>query len=161
LLSRYVRKGPSSRVRHYNYLPWLERAGFHVTSAPLLDEEYLERLFRGQRRSARILVKAYWRRLHQVARARRYDLIWIEKEALPWIPASWELAILGKRPVVTDFDDPWHLRYATHHNPVVRLVMERRLETLVTKAKAVTVGNSMLADWAKTSGASSVIELPV
>ena len=161
LLSRYRRTGPSSRVRHYNYLPWLEQAGFRVTSAPLLDEEYLERLFRGERRSPRILIKAYLRRLRQIASARRYDLIWVEKEALPWLPASWELAILGGRPIVADFDDPWHLRYATHPNPVVRLVMERKLETLVAKAKTVTVGNSVLADWAKASGASSVIELPV
>jgi glycosyltransferase involved in cell wall biosynthesis len=161
LLSRYARKGPSSRVRHYNYLPFLERAGFRVTSAPFLGEDYLERLFRGERRSPQLLIKAFWRRLRQVATARQYDLIWVEKEALPWLPALWELAFLGGRPVVTDFDDPWHLRYATHRNPLVRLVLEHKLETVVTRAKAVTVGSSMLANWAKASGASPVIELPV
>ena len=51
LLSRYDRMGPSSRVRHYNYVPALERAGFDVTIAPFLDGDYLRRLYRGEGRS--------------------------------------------------------------------------------------------------------------
>src|SRR5215471_1653362 len=71
LLSRYGRKGPSSRVRHYNYLPALEQAGLRVTVAPFLDDEYLERLYGGQRRGLRLLARAYWRRLRQIVTARR------------------------------------------------------------------------------------------
>ena len=72
LLSRYERKGPSSRVRHYNYIPALEQAGFQVTSAPFLDQEYLDAFFSGHRRSLRLLAKAYLRRLPQVLSASRY-----------------------------------------------------------------------------------------
>src|SRR4051812_23107678 len=111
LLSRYGRMGPSSRVRHYNYLPALKRAGIDVTVAPQLDSDYLERLYRGDGRSPRAMLKAYWRRLGHVLTARRYDLVWIEKEALPWMPAAVEGIFFGKRPIVIDFDDPWHLRY--------------------------------------------------
>ena len=161
LLCRYTRKGPSSRVRHYNYLPVLERAGFLVTAAPFLDDEYLERLFGGERHSPQLLIKAYWRRLRQVAAARRYDLIWVEKEALPWLPASWELASLGGRPVVIDFDD--RMASALCH-PGIRWSASCwgiSSKPVVAQATDVTAGSSMLASWAKTSGASSVIELPV
>src|SRR5262245_56771100 len=106
LLSRYEQRGPSSRVRHYKYIPALERAGFHVTTAPLLNNEYLDRLYRGERRSPQALIKAYWRRLRHLFAARRYALIWIEKEALPWLPATIERVFFGKQPVVVDFDDP-------------------------------------------------------
>ena len=160
LLSRYVRRGPSSRVRHYNFLPALEQAGFHVTVAPFLDDEYLDRFYRGDRRSPQLLMKAYWRRLRQISTARRYDLIWIEKEALPWLPAVVERAFFGERPIVIDFDDPWHLRYAGHWSVVVRVVLGRKLETMAAHAKVVTAGSPALAEWAKSSKAPCVIEIP-
>jgi glycosyltransferase involved in cell wall biosynthesis len=160
LLSRYDERGPSSRVRHYNYIPALERAGFRVTTAPLLNNEYLDRLYRGERSSLQILIKAYWGRLQHLFTARRYALIWIEKEALPWAPAAFERLCLGERPVVIDFDDPWNVRYATHRNPVVRLILGHKFETVVAHAEVVTVGSAALAEWAKSSNKSRVIEMP-
>jgi glycosyltransferase involved in cell wall biosynthesis len=160
LLSRYERMGPSSRVRHYNYLPALERAGFRVTSAPFLSEEYLERFYRGKRPSLQLLVSAYWRRLRQILTARRYDLIWIEKEALPWLPAALERPFFGGRPVVIDFDDPWHLRYATHGSALVRALLGSKLETVAAGSTAVTAGSPALRDWARSAKASHVVELP-
>jgi hypothetical protein len=159
LLSRYERKGPSSRVRHYNFLPALERAGFHVTTAPFLDNEYLDQLFGGERQSPQLLIKAYWRRLRQILTARRYDLIWIEKEALPWLPAAFERAFFGERPLVIDFDDAWHLRYAGHWNAVARAVLGRKLESVVVQATVVTAGSPALASWARSSHASRVVEM--
>src|SRR5262245_40157484 len=97
LLSRYERIGPSSRVRHYNFIPALQREGFEVTVAPLLDSDYLHRLYNGQPRSAASLLKAYWRRLGHLVTSRRYDLVWIEKEALPWMPAALEKVFFGKQ----------------------------------------------------------------
>jgi len=159
-LTRYERDGPSSRVRHYNYLPALERAGFRVTIAPFLDNEYLRRFFGGEPRSLQHLVDAYWRRLRQISTARRYDLIWIEKEALPWLPAALERAFFGGRPLVIDFDDPWHLRYAANGHGLIRAVLGRKLEAVAARATAVTVGSPALADWARSSQASRVIEMP-
>jgi ubiquinone/menaquinone biosynthesis C-methylase UbiE/glycosyltransferase involved in cell wall biosynthesis len=159
LLTRYERKGPSSRVRHYNFLPALERAGFRVTSAPLLDNEYLDRFFGGGGQSTQLLIKAYWRRLRQILTARRYDLIWIEKEALPWLPAAFERAFFGERPLVIDFDDPWHLRYAGHWNALARAVLGRKLEAVVARATVVTAGSPALASWARSSHASRVVEM--
>ena len=160
LLSRYERKGPSSRVRHYNFLPALERADSGVTTAPFLDNEYLERFFGGKRQRPQLLFKAYGRRLRQVLTARRYDLIWIEKEALPWLPAALERAFFGQRPLVIDFDDPWHLRYAGHWNAVTRAVLGRKLESVAAQATVVTAGSPALGSWARASQASRVVEMP-
>jgi glycosyltransferase involved in cell wall biosynthesis len=160
LLSRYDRKGPSSRVRHYNFVPALEQAGFHVVTAPLLDDEYLDRFYRGERSTPQLIIKAYWRRLVQLFTARGYDLIWIEKEALPWLPAACERFFFGARPYVIDFDDPWYVRYATYWNPAVRLILGHKFETIVGHAKVVTAGNAALAEWAKSAKASCVIEMP-
>jgi glycosyltransferase involved in cell wall biosynthesis len=160
LLTRYPRLGPSSRVRHYAFLPALERAGFAVTSAPLLDDASLAATFAGRRRGSRALISAYARRLAAMVSARRYDLIWVEKEALPWLPASIERALIGRRPLVVDFDDPWHLRYAAHSSALVRALLGGKLEAVVARADVVTVGSAMLQDWAAKAGARRLVELP-
>jgi glycosyltransferase involved in cell wall biosynthesis len=141
-------------------LPALERAGFRVTSAPFLSDEYLERFYREERPTAQLLVSAYWRRMRQILTARRYDLIWIEKEALPWLPAALERPFFGGRPVVIDFDDPWHLRYAMHGNAFVRALLGNKLETVAARATAVTAGSPELSEWARSAQAVHVIDLP-
>ncbi len=146
-------------MRHYNYLPALEAAGFRVTSAPFLDDEYLERFYRGERLSPYLLIRAYWRRLRQILTARQYDLIWIEKEAVPWLPAALERPFFGGRPRVIDFDDPWHLRYSSHGNAIVKALLGHKLETVVAQATVVTVGSSSLAAWARSSHAKRVVEI--
>jgi glycosyltransferase involved in cell wall biosynthesis len=160
LLSRYERKGPSSRVRHYNYVPALEQAGFHVTVAPFLDNEYLDRFFCGERRSPKNLLRAYGRRLRQMSTVWQYDLLWIEKEALPWLPAVLEASLLWGRPLIIDFDDAWHLRYANHRNGLVRAFLGRKLEALVARATAVTAGSPALVEWARSSKGRTVVEMP-
>ena len=72
------------------------------------------------------MIKAYWRRLHQVLNARRYDLVWIEN----WIPAILERIFLGKRP----------FRYARHQNPLVRYFLGDKFDRLLASAQAVTTG---------------------
>jgi hypothetical protein len=40
LLSRYTRLGASSRLRFYQYLPFLKSRGIEVTVAALLGDDY-------------------------------------------------------------------------------------------------------------------------
>jgi hypothetical protein len=79
LLTRYERNGPSSRIRHFNFIGALAGAGFEVTSAPLLNDAYLERLYRREPRDLGFLFKAYARRLQRMLSANRFDLIWDRK----------------------------------------------------------------------------------
>ncbi len=160
VLTRYSRKGASSRVRHYDYLPALRRAGFEVTVAPFADDDYVDRLYGGKRLSTIALIKSYESRFRQLIGSKRYDLLWIEKEALPWLPAWLERALLARCTCVVDYDDAWHLRYARHPRALVRYSLGRKLEDLTAGAALVVVGSSVLADWAGSSGARQIVELP-
>ena len=42
ILSRYDRRGASSRLRTMQYIPYLSRAGFDVEVASLFDADYLD-----------------------------------------------------------------------------------------------------------------------
>jgi glycosyltransferase involved in cell wall biosynthesis len=152
--------GPSSRVRHVNFVPDLEAAGFKVKIAPFLPDAYLARLYRGEPRDFRLLTKAYWTRLRRLLSARDYDLIWIEKEALPWIPAAIEALLLRGSRVVIDFDDPWYLRYSGHSSRVVRAIMADKLSAIAARAAVVTAGSAQLSQWLKSAPCARVIEIP-
>ena len=93
LLSKYDRLGASSRLRSYQYLFYLEQHGVTVEVAPLFDDVYVKSLYERAVSTWRVLV-GYAKRLCWLLRSRKYDLLWVEKEALPWLPAFIELPLL-------------------------------------------------------------------
>jgi len=160
LLTRYSQNGASSRLRCYNYLSILERTGFHVTNAAFFGGDYVDKLYRGKFYGVGHLLRDYAKRVRRLLFAQSYDLIWIEKEVLPYLPACFERIFFGDKPYVVDYDDLWHLRYTEQRNPLVRGILSRKLETIAQRAAAVVVGNPVLADWAHRAGAQRVIEIP-
>ncbi len=160
LLSRYDRKGASSRLRFLDLLPDLERHGVRVTASPFFDDAYLERLYAGEKAGLGALARFYLRRARVLLGARRFDAVWLEKEAFPWLPAWIERLFLRGCPYVVDFDDAWHLRYGRHRLAPVRALLERKLERVVAGAAATVVGNDFLAEWARAAGAGRVVRIP-
>jgi hypothetical protein len=91
-----------------------------------------------------------------------YDLLWIEKEALPWIPAWAELVLLkmvGTK-IVVDYDDAVFHTYDQHRNRFVRKLLGFKIDRIMSIADLVIVGNSYLGLRAKAAGACAVVELP-
>jgi glycosyltransferase involved in cell wall biosynthesis len=160
LLTRYGRTGASSRLRFLQYLPALNAAGIEAHATPFLDDVYLKELYDGQRPSFRRVIRFYSQRLKQLAKARDFDVVWMEKEALPWVPALLELSALRDIPLVMDFDDAWHLRYTESTNPMVRLALAGKLARMARRADCVVVANRFLQSWAEGAGALSVKCIP-
>ena len=160
-LTRYEALGASSRVRFYQFLPALEAAGIHVTTAPFLGDDYLRRLYNGQGRGAAPIIAAYGRRLTQLLSARKYDLLWIEKELLPWLPASVEtfLSRTGTRFVV-DYDDATFHNYDENSRALIRRLLGKKIDRVMQLAAVVVVGNDYLGNRAKEAGAKRVEYLP-
>jgi len=160
LLSRYGRLGASSRVRSLQYLPFLESKGWQVDVNPLFSDNYLQSLYSGQSRGLQVLV-GYWQRLKVLLYARRYDLIWIEKEAFPFMPAlaEWLLAKAGV-PYVVDYDDALFHRYDKHRRWLIRLILGRKIDSVMRHAALVIAGNEYLAERARTVGAQCVDIVP-
>lgn len=160
LLSRYGYLGASSRYRFYQYLPFLHQQGFEVNVCSLLNDQYIQKLYVG-RRSSLSIAFAYLQRLFQLITAQNYDLIWLEKEAFPWIPSLLESLLLkSKIPYVVDYDDATFHRYDQHTSPVVRQLLGQKIDRVMSQAALVIVGNSYLAARAKAAGANHVEILP-
>lgn len=165
LLSRYDRLGPSSRMRHYQFLPLLAERGIDVDVQPLLPDAYLSSLYAGGQRSLRTIPTAYLARLTKLLSVAfsgsRYDLLWIEKEVLPWLPHAAERLLLAKAPpYIVDFDDAWFHHYDRHRLPAVRALLGDKLDRLMRNAALVTVGNAYLRERAEAAGARRILTLP-
>lgn len=159
-LPRYGRKGASSRLRFHDHVPFLEAAGFQVEVVPFFDDPYLERQYAGEPSSRAALAGYFARRLEALRTRKGFDLAWVEKEALPYLPLRMERRLLEGVPLALDFDDAWHERYARHGSRAVRSLLGRKLERLVARSALVTVGNEWLRDWARQAGAPRVAKLP-
>lgn len=161
LLSRYSPLGPSSRLRHYQFLPALAEAGMSVAVAPLLPDSYLEALYAGRARPLFHIAAAYAGRIRRMLASHRFDLLWIEKELLPWLPYGAEGWFLRSTPpYIVDFDDAWFHHYDRSRWPLVRRLLGQKLDQVMQRAALVTVGNAYLAGRAQSAGARSIEVLP-
>lgn len=159
-LTRYGRTGASSRMRFYQYLPTLQADGLRVTLAPLFTDGYVRGLQQGRRSAADIAV-AYARRMISIAGRGAFDLLWIEKELLPWLPAWAECLFLGGQvPYVLDYDDAVFHQYDQHPSAWVRRWLGRKHGQLMCRAALVVAGNDYIADHACAAGARAVEVLP-
>jgi len=161
LLSRYARLGPSSRIRCYQYIDYLRMHSVEVTSAPFLDDDYIKSFVAdGTRRSGHI-VPAFLRRAQWLLRAGRYDLVWMQYEALPWLPDLFERWLMPQGvPYVVDYDDAQFHHYDLNSSAVVRWLLKDKHDGIMARAAAVLAGNDYLATRARQAGAAEVLVLP-
>jgi glycosyltransferase involved in cell wall biosynthesis len=160
-LTRYERLGSSSRVRFYQYVPYLQSNGFEIVSAPFFSDEYVNRLYKGQAISKMEVLRAYRKRLVSLANSKAYDLLWVEKELFPWLPAWVEgLLQLFKVPYVVDYDDAVYHRYDMHPSSLVRTLLGRKIDHVMRNAALVIVGNQYLSERARQAGAKRIELLP-
>lgn len=160
-LTRYERLGSSSRVRFYQYFPYLQANGVTILKEPFFSNDYLQSLYAGQRVSLQDIFRSYIRRLAVLARSSSFDLLWIEKELLPLFPAGLEALLqIFKIPYVVDYDDAVFHRYEKHSNLLIRIFLKHKIDHVMRHSTLVIAGNEYLADRAIRAGASRVELLP-
>ena len=171
LFSRYSRMGASSRIRSLQYLGFLEQHGIMVDVAPLLGNTYLMNLYNGGGKSLFYVTQQYMKRMVQIIKCRKYDLLWIEKELFPHLPAWMEqlLVKVGKNYIV-DYDDALFHEYdmAGHNryelldmrSRIIKKFMGEKIDRVMRDAKLVIAGNDYLASRATSAGANRVSILP-
>ena len=156
LLSRYADLGASSRVRYLQYLPYLEHQGMYFTVVPLFSNRYLKALYEGNRAWLEIF-KGYFRRVLSLLRARQFDVLIIEKELFPFLPAIAERILhWAGVPYLVDYDDAIFHNYDHNSNWWIRTLLGRKIDKVMQLSNAVMVGNQYLAQRAHSAGAKRV-----
>ncbi|RPG34537.1 MAG: glycosyltransferase [Muricauda sp. TMED12] len=152
-LTKYGRKGASSRLRFMQFSEALAKRGIIVDYYPLLSDRYLKILYRTGRTSISSILAAFFRRIAQTSKIKNYDVVWLEGELFPWCPAIIETTLLRKSTrLIIDFDDPIHLRYKNKKTNGLPFI-GRKVETLIQKADVVIAANATLERFAQNAGA--------
>ncbi|WP_413857666.1 hypothetical protein [Candidatus Aalborgicola defluviihabitans] len=114
LLSKYGRLGASSRIRTLQYLPDFQRLDLQVSVHSLISDEALAARYQRGRYRVLGLLRAYSERVRALLGRHKFNVVWIEKESLPWWPFWIERVLLRGVPYVLDYDDADFHNYGLH-----------------------------------------------
>jgi glycosyltransferase involved in cell wall biosynthesis len=159
VLTKYGSLGGSSRYRFYQYLPYLKSQDFDITVAPLLDNEYVTGINRGNRNFANVLIR-YFQRLGKLIGDRDYDLLWIEKEILPYVPEWLERILIQNIPYAVDYDDAQFHTYDYYGSKLTKIFLAQKIDNVMAHAQLVIAGNKYIAIRANKAGAKSIEIIP-
>lgn len=159
--TRYTRLGASSRLRFFQFFPYLRSAGISVDSSPLFNDQYLSELYGKKRIDRWNIIKSYFRRIAKLFKVNKYDLVVIEKELFPFLPAAAELILsfLNVKYIV-DYDDAIFHNYDQHTSKWVRHFLGNKIETVMRCSSLVVAGNAYLENYAVKSGSKKVVIIP-
>ncbi|MEO4045280.1 glycosyltransferase family 4 protein [Hoeflea sp. CAU 1731] len=142
------------------YVPLLANNGVEVEVFPFFDEAYLQAFYNGQPKGFDT-IRYYLARAKRLVAKKKADLLWVEKEAFPWLPWFLEHALLPANiPIVADYDDAVFHRYDLHKSAIVRGLLATKIDRLMAASTLVVAGNEYLASRAKTAGARTVEVVP-
>lgn len=160
VLSRYASLGASSRVRFLQYLPYFKSHGVDVTVKPLFSNSYVSALYSGGSKWKEVL-KGYFSRFFILFTAHKYDLVIIEKELFPYMPATAErlLRLIGVSYLV-DYDDATFHSYDLSNKTIIKRLLGKKIDIVMRCSSVVTTGNKYLAERAQKAGAKNIKIIP-
>tara|TARA_B110000483_G_scaffold209488_1_gene255848 strand:+ start:2582 stop:3649 length:1068 start_codon:yes stop_codon:yes gene_type:complete len=149
MLTMYGDLAASSRQRMHQYVPAFEEDKFTVDIQPLFPNNYLEDLFAKKKPFFLKVLFWYVKRLYIISRASKYDCIIIQYELFPLMPSIFERYILlFNTDLILDYDDAIFHKYDLWGNGLTKFFLSKKLQPLLSSAKAVICGNQYIYDWA-------------
>ncbi|MFY2763021.1 glycosyltransferase family 4 protein [Arenimonas sp. MALMAid1274] len=158
-LTRYPVDGASSRYRVYQYLPHFEALGVQCRVQSFMSQAMYQLSF-SKGRSLRKMWetgKAVLRRLVVLAGYGRYDIIYMQRELLPFGPPVIERFLRWRgATLVFDYDDALFIHKPSRYNPLASLLRSPdKVRQLFGIVHCVIAGNDWLRDEARKSGAQA------
>ena len=161
ILPRYEINGPSSRYRFFQYIPYLKEQGWEITIKPLLGANYVKHLYEKTPFPLVEIVLGYFKRIFLLLRKGKYDIIWVEQEAFPWIPSFIEKPLIrSNTKLIADYDDAFFHRYDLHKFLLVKYMLGKKIDMVMSTANLVLAGNEYLSDRAKENNSQSIEIFP-
>ena len=143
-------EGPASRVRVYQYLPYLKQHGFEATVLSALPSAWFKKYYTDATLSGKLAFfgRMFFRRLTHLLKLKEYDAIFLQREVIPYFPPFFEKVIRKKaKRLIFDFDD------AIYHSRTRGRLGEynkKKIETIISWCDYVIAGNEHLASFARS-----------
>ena len=112
------------------------------------------------RKSFLLLIPYYIKRIFQCLFLNKYNIIYIEKELLPYMPLWMEKILLWrKKNIIIDFDDAIFHSYDKSSSKIVQFFLKNKIYKLVQLATIVITGSPYLTSTLRKYN-SNTIEIP-
>jgi glycosyltransferase involved in cell wall biosynthesis len=144
-----------TRYRVLQYIPYLKSKGIGCDVAPFLSGPLFRDFYsRGKVvRKSIGLARAALGRLADALGAGRYDVIFVNREAMLFGPpvVEWLVHRVARRPLVFDFDDAVFVPYVspTYGRLATLLKCSGKTARILKMSKHILAGNEYLADYAR------------
>lgn len=161
LCAHRPKRSPSQRYRFEQYLPFLESKGFNFTFSYLLNEKN-DKTFYGKGKiisKVFILLKSILIRLNDVQRFQKFDIIFIQREALFLGTSFFEKkAFKSGAIVIFDFDDSiWFADTSPENKKWEFIKKPEKFYKNISFAHVVIAGNQYLKEKAMPFNANTVL----
>ena len=147
-----LNRSPSQRYRFEQYLNYFKEQGFNWELSEIISAAD-DKVFyhRGNHlRKAWVMVKSLLIRSRDLRRAKNFDLIFIQREALLLGSSYFEKKFFKKGKVIFDFDDSiWLLDTSPENKKFEFLKNPDKTKINIQHAHRVIAGNTFLANYAK------------
>lgn len=162
-LCSYPIESAATRFRLAQFIEPLQRSGIDFTIAPFLTGAQFEQMYLANGMAGKVLGLAgsVMRRISQLANARKYDLLFVQREAMFFGPGIFELLYqrIGRLPMVLDLDDATYVRYVSPSYGRLGSALKffGKTDNLIDHAELVICGNRFIADHVEKRGAKQVV----
>lgn len=148
----YPTEGPSNRLRVEQYVPWLTQHGVACQVRPFMSPSLYRVLYTPGKRAYKVAMTlaGLAKRLTDLARAARADVVLVHREAVPFGTAVVERLIARVCPVVFDFDDAIYLENGSNANAwSQRFRSGKKIPAILSLSSHVIAGNRILEQYAR------------
>lgn len=162
-LCSYPVEAAATRYRLAQFVEPLAERGIDITISPFIDNTQFKLLYQNKSlvRKFSGLWKPFMQRMSEIFKISKFDLIFIQREAMFLGPALFErvFQMIGKCPIVLDLDDATYVHYTSPTYGKIGSFFKffGKTDFLIQKAEIVTCGNRYIAEYVEKKGTKSVI----
>jgi len=159
----YPMEAAATRFRLGQYVGRLAEQGVEIDLRPFLSREQFRLLYNGSGVVGKVAGTAgsIAGRFKELASASRYDLLLVQREAMPFGPGVFErlFQTFGRLPMVLDLDDATYVRYVspTYGRLGSALKFFGKTDKLIDRSAAVICGNRYIAEYVEGRGKRSIV----
>lgn len=159
----YPLEAACTRYRLMQFAAPLAEKGINLTVEPFLDKDEFKEFYKnGQTvRKAFGLINAARKRLTGAFEARRFDALFVQREAMLFGPPvfEWLYSKIGKCPLILDLDDATYLRYVspTYGRLGSALKFFGKTNKLIDWSETVICGNRFIAEYVEQRGKNAIV----
>jgi glycosyltransferase involved in cell wall biosynthesis len=162
-LCSYPVEAACTRYRLMQFIEPLAQRNIALTVSPLFGKDEFAALYRRGRNLEKAvrLMNSGGKRLFDSVKAREFDLIFVQREAMIIGPPffEWLYKTLGKCPLVLDLDDATYQSYVspTYGRLGSALKFFGKTDTLIKWSEIVVCGNRFIAEYVEGKGKKTVV----